>query len=86
MAGWRGPRSYMQSPYHYDAFFGLRTHLSRMRWDRGNLIRTQDKDSMELGDREVKISRVLRNNQTEMQPDKKLQTSAAGMQILDILI
>lgn len=83
---WRGPRSFLKSPYHYDALFGLRTHIQDMFWQRGNLIRNCDADTLLIGQREVEIAAVLKNPQTELMPDKKLQTPSNTSTTLDIMV
>lgn len=81
-----GRRSFRSSPWYYDALFGLKTHISDMMWQRGFLICSKDADSMLVGDREVMIARVLKEPQTELQPDPKLQNPSNTSTVLDIMI
>ena len=79
-------RSYMGSPYHYCFRCWRRKHLSELTWQCGQLLCEWDFDTMLVGEREMIMSRVLRDGTEELRPDRKLTEPGAGTITDDVIL
>lgn len=78
---WKGPRSYLQGPWHYCARCLWKTHISDMIWQRGLLLCPDcydyGNDGVPLiGQREAMIQAVFEVPTMELEPDPKLTESS----------
>ena len=67
-------RSFLIGPWHYCARCDRKTHIDEMTWQRGLLLcNAYCVDKELLGQREVRIARVLDDGKQEFAPVEKLQ-------------
>lgn len=77
----KGPRSYMDGPWHYCSRCVDKIHISEMSWQRGLLLCPDCVDYGNdgyplIGQREADIAAVFEQPTTELMPDPKLTDSS----------